>query len=306
MTGEVNEGVVGDTAKLMMHRLIARMLRRDPSLVERASIAHARQADQFAGWPFVREWEDLLALPTRELASKLTSRDREMVRLRNSSPFYLAEGVDFGDYAARIRLRRAARRVVKRGLVAGQLMHLGGLNGPEKVAPHYGGPAQGSENSRLRIQDRQCIRRRQSGHPGIDAQRPGDRKRVAEIDAFPKNAKLWEVTEAKQTQDGVKPVASEHIEGLFGPNTQFHQTHGFFVDGSTRRRPLPKGWLGRAIRVRTEVEGRIVTGIAPTRVDLVVSKIARLDPRDRMFVEAIHARRPLDLDLVDKRIGERR
>jgi hypothetical protein len=85
-----------------------------------------------------------------------------------------------------------------------------------------------------------------------------------EIDAFPKNAKLWEMTEAKLTQDGVKPVASEHIDGLFGPNSQFHQTHGFFIDGvDETTAKLPKGWLGRAIRVRTEVEGRTVTGIAP-------------------------------------------
>lgn len=112
----LNEGVVGDTAKLMMHRLIARMLRRDPALVERAKVAHARQADQFAGWPFVREWQELLALPTKELASKLVGRDRQMVKLRNTSPFYLAEGVDFGDYDARVRLRRAARRIVARGL----------------------------------------------------------------------------------------------------------------------------------------------------------------------------------------------
>jgi hypothetical protein len=116
MSDGLNEGVVGDTAKLMMHRLIVRMLRRDPSLVERAKIAHARQAKQFAGWPFVREWQELLVLPPNELAAKLVSRDREMVRLRNTSPFYLAEGVDFGDYDGRVRLRRAARRIVKRSL----------------------------------------------------------------------------------------------------------------------------------------------------------------------------------------------
>jgi len=110
MSDGLNEGVVGDTAKLMVHRLIVRMLRRDPSLVERAKVAHARQADQFPGWPFVREWHDLLELPLGELASRLISRDREMVRLRNTSPFYLAEGVDLGDYASRVRLRRAARR----------------------------------------------------------------------------------------------------------------------------------------------------------------------------------------------------
>lgn len=116
MNDGLNEGVVGDTAKLMMHRLIVRRLRRDPSLVEKAMAAHTRQAAQFADWPFAREWQELLALPTGELAVKLVSRDREMVRLRNSSPFFLTEGVHFGDYDTRIRLRRAARRIVQRGL----------------------------------------------------------------------------------------------------------------------------------------------------------------------------------------------
>lgn len=116
MSTEINQGVVGDTAKLIMHRLIVRQMRRDPTLVEKAKVVHARQAGQFADWPFVREWEDLLSLPPAELTSKLVSRDREMVRLRNSSPFYLAESVDFGDYDMRIRIRRAAKRVVERGL----------------------------------------------------------------------------------------------------------------------------------------------------------------------------------------------
>jgi hypothetical protein len=44
MSTEVNQGVVADTAKLMMHRLIARQIRRDPTLVEKAKVAHARQA----------------------------------------------------------------------------------------------------------------------------------------------------------------------------------------------------------------------------------------------------------------------
>jgi hypothetical protein len=120
MSTEVNQGMVSDTAKLMMHRLIARQIRRDPTLVEKAKIAHAGQADQFAGWPFVYEWDELLSLPLAELASKLISRDREMVRLRNSSPFYLAERIDFGDYDMRIRIGRAAKRVAERGLAGHQ------------------------------------------------------------------------------------------------------------------------------------------------------------------------------------------
>jgi hypothetical protein len=37
-----------------------------------------------------------------------------------------------------------------------------------------------------------------------------------EIDAFPQNAKIWEVEEAERTRDSVRPIASEHIDGLFG------------------------------------------------------------------------------------------
>jgi hypothetical protein len=45
----LNEGVVGDTAKLVADRLIARMLRRDPSLVERARpLMPAKPSSQLA------------------------------------------------------------------------------------------------------------------------------------------------------------------------------------------------------------------------------------------------------------------
>ena len=72
-----------------MHRMIVRKLRRDPTIIERAKAVHARQAEQFADWPFVQEWDELLALPLPDLVPLLISCDREMVRLRNSSPFYL-------------------------------------------------------------------------------------------------------------------------------------------------------------------------------------------------------------------------
>ncbi len=115
MDARVNEGLVGDTAKLMMHRLVARTIRRDPSLVAAAKDAQAAQARRFEGAPFLAEWDALLALPAGELAGRLVSRDAEMTRLRITSPFYLAEGVDFAGYALRLRIRRAARRIARRG-----------------------------------------------------------------------------------------------------------------------------------------------------------------------------------------------
>jgi hypothetical protein len=101
-----------------MHRLIVRKLRRDPTIIERAKVVHARQAKQFAGWRFVGEWDELLALPPADLVPKLISRDREMIRPRNSSPFYLVEDVRISDYDTRVRISRAARRLVKRGVAA--------------------------------------------------------------------------------------------------------------------------------------------------------------------------------------------
>src|ERR1700742_2594406 len=114
----VNAGVVGDIAKLLMHRMIVRKLRFDATIIERAKDVHARQAEQFADRPFIREWDDLLALPPADLVRLLISRDREMVRLRNSSPFYLVEDVRITDYDTSIRISRAARRIVERGIAA--------------------------------------------------------------------------------------------------------------------------------------------------------------------------------------------
>jgi hypothetical protein len=101
-----------------MHRLIVRRLRCDPTIVERAKLVHARQAQQFVDWPFVRDSDQLLALPAADLACKLISRDPEMVRLRNSSPFYLVEDVRITNYNIRIRISRAAKRIVERGIAA--------------------------------------------------------------------------------------------------------------------------------------------------------------------------------------------
>ena len=55
---------------------------------------------------------------------------------------------------------------------------------------------------------------------------------------------------------------------------------------------------------RFDVYGRMVKAVAPSPEDLIVSKLARLDHKDRQFVEAYHRARPLDINLIEARIAE--
>jgi hypothetical protein len=113
MSIELNQEHVNDTAKLMIHRLIARAIGRDPSLVEKAKVSLDRSSQHFEGYSFVREWSELLDLPPSEVRRLLASRSERMTRLRLSSPFILAEGIDFGNTALRRRIWRAAKRVAR-------------------------------------------------------------------------------------------------------------------------------------------------------------------------------------------------
>jgi hypothetical protein len=110
----LNQEIVNDTAKLIMHRLIARLLVRNPSLIDRARVSLTEMSARFPERSFVEDWDRLLRLPTHELRALLTSRNQEMKRLRLSSPFATAEGVDFADQTLRRRIRRAAKRIAAR------------------------------------------------------------------------------------------------------------------------------------------------------------------------------------------------
>jgi hypothetical protein len=49
------------------------------------------------------------------------------------------------------------------------------------------------------------------------------------------------------------------------------------------------------------VDGRRVLAVAPCPEDVIVSKLARLSDKDEDFIEAYHAARPLDLELIVER-----
>jgi hypothetical protein len=114
MNVPLNQEVVNDTAKLIMHRLIARSLGRDPLLVDRAKLSLAKMSTRFPGRSFVDDWNDLLRLPATSLRLLLTCRNQHMKQLRLSSPFVIAEGVDFSDERLRRRIRCAAKKLAAR------------------------------------------------------------------------------------------------------------------------------------------------------------------------------------------------
>ena len=123
-----------------------------------------------------------------------------------------------------------------------------------------------------------------------------------EIDAYPENAKIWEITQ-KELDPECPPEASEEINALFGEGSDFHRDHGFYIDGvdeNTAR--LPPDWNKRSIHRTVEVDGRQVLAVAPCPEDVIVSKLARLSEKDREFIEAYHAARPLNRNLIVERI----
>jgi len=124
MNAPLNQEVVNDTAKLIMHRLVARELARDPSVLDRAKDQLTRMAERYPEQPWVGEWAEILRGPSAQIAAVLTSRDERAVRLRLSSPFTLGGPVDFKDEAMRRRIWRAARRVAIRAAAATEVERL--------------------------------------------------------------------------------------------------------------------------------------------------------------------------------------
>jgi hypothetical protein len=115
MRTTLNRETINDTVKLIMHRLIARKLVRNPSLVARARTSLEKMAARFPDRPFVQEWDTVLQRPVNEIVAVLRGRDEDARRLRLSSPFVLAEGIDFKDEALRRPIGQAAKRLAARG-----------------------------------------------------------------------------------------------------------------------------------------------------------------------------------------------
>lgn len=107
MSSAVNKESVNDRAKLIMHRLIARCLARNPALVEQARDLMQRRLANTSALHCAAEWDHLLSLSPAHVRRAIVSRGPEMERLRLSSP--LPSVVGFRDEALRRRIWRKAK-----------------------------------------------------------------------------------------------------------------------------------------------------------------------------------------------------
>lgn len=124
-----------------------------------------------------------------------------------------------------------------------------------------------------------------------------------EIDAYPGNARVWEIA-MKERDPTDDPEASEEISTLYGQGSPFHKEHGFYIDGVDEHTAhLPIDWQSRSVSQSVKVDDREVLAIAPSPEDIIVSKLARLAEKDRDFIAAFHKARPLNLKLIEERIA---
>ena len=96
----VNRETVNDRAKLILHRLVARRLRSDPSLLHDARVR--LQSFEGPAPDYVIAWAQVLERPAPEVAKLIGSRSDRMNHLRVSSPFRLPEGFDDETWRRRV------------------------------------------------------------------------------------------------------------------------------------------------------------------------------------------------------------
>ncbi len=98
-----------------------------------------------------------------------------------------------------------------------------------------------------------------------------------EFDIYPDPCEVGQLENARE--------ASEEIAALFGDGSNFHRTHGFYIDGvDDRTATLPPDWRDRSLRLEvTSAEQKIITVIAPDPNDLVAAKLVRGLEKDVEF-----------------------
>lgn len=108
-----------------------------------------------------------------------------------------------------------------------------------------------------------------------------------ELDVFPaRHIKgVWEAITEPSSDD-----ISEEINAYFGEDSQFHKTHGFYLDGvSAATATLPTDWQDRQVVREMEVYGATAYLVAPAVEDLILAKAVAGREKDKEWIAAVMA-----------------
>jgi hypothetical protein len=107
-----NAEAVNNRVKLLFHRLIARRLKEDPSLLDEARKDLQRQRDRYGEMTYIAEWTELLDKGVDVVRREIVRRSERMTWLRISSPLGVA--IDVRDVDLRRRVWRRSSIALRR------------------------------------------------------------------------------------------------------------------------------------------------------------------------------------------------
>lgn len=100
-----------------------------------------------------------------------------------------------------------------------------------------------------------------------------------------------------------RPEATDYIDGTLGEDSQFHQTHGFYVHGvSIDSADLPLGWRSRTVIVCDPKWTHGKTGHCLESHDLAASKLSAYREKDLTFVATLLTEGLIDADVLAERV----
>jgi hypothetical protein len=106
-----------------------------------------------------------------------------------------------------------------------------------------------------------------------------------------------------EVQPKNRPDAVDAIDGALGELSQFRQTHGFYVHGTTVKDAiLPQGWDQRTKPINHRISTRGNTGWCVEAHDLAASKLAAYREKDRDFVRVLLTEGMIDAQVLKERV----
>lgn len=103
---------------------------------------------------------------------------------------------------------------------------------------------------------------------------------------------------------GGSPERADQVEGALGELSQFHSTHGFYVQVLDEDAvKLPAGWRSRLFEVRNDGT-RGAAGYCLDPSDLAASKLAAFRPKDLDFVRVMLEHRIISAEILERRLRE--